>query len=296
MNCRLHPSARDFIQLKGQGKNVPLLLAAPYLSESLVEQCREQGISCLDLNGRLYLRHRGLLVDRASKEKRFRGAEPEPALFAAKSSRVARALLSSPKAGWTQLELAAQTRCSTALVSRLMGEYVRLGWTDHVENRWRLVKPDALLDAWAGSDRWSKRGTIQQYSTLERDPLRLAGQVTELLGEFRGEPNEHFAFTQWFAASRRHPYTELPVVSAYGRLLPQREELKTFGWREVANGGRVWLILPPDEGVFQFKQKDERFPLVCDAQIYLDLMQVGLRGPDAARALRAWKGFRHQDP
>jgi hypothetical protein len=31
---------------------------------------------------------------------------------------------------------------------------------------------------------------------------------------------------------------------------------------------------------------------VCDAQIYIDLLQVGLRGPDAARALREWEGFR----
>ena len=245
------------------------------------------------MNGQLYLRQRGLLVDRPSKEKRFRSAEAEPSLFAAKSSRLARALLSFPETGWTQLKLAEHTRCSTALVSRLMGEYVRLGWVGHARDRWELVKPDALLDAWAGADRWSRRGVIQQYSTLERDPIRLAKQVKKLLGKSGGQRNEHFAFTQWFAAARRHPYTELPVVSAYSRHLPQREEIKEFGWREVANGGRLWLINPADEGVFQFRRFVDGFPLVCDTQIYLDLMQVGLRGPDAARALREWKGFRH---
>jgi hypothetical protein len=31
--------------------------------------------------------------------------------------------------------------------------------------------------------------------------------------------------------------------------------------------------------------------LVSDAQIYLDLIHAGLRGPDQAKALREWKGF-----
>jgi hypothetical protein len=71
-------------------------------------------------------------------------------------------------------------------------------------------------------------------------------------------------FTQWFAA----------------------------GLREVPNGGAVWVIVPRDRGVFQATQTVSEFELVCDAQIYLDLLKVGLRGPDQAQALRQWEGFR----
>ena len=48
---------------------------------------------------------------------------------------------------------------------------------------------------------------------------------------------------------------------------------------------------PADNGVFRENQRVGGFTLVCDAQIYLDLLQVGLRGPDQARALREWEGF-----
>ena len=33
------------------------------------------------------------------------------------------------------------------------------------------------------------------------------------------------------------------------------------------------------------------FTLACDAQIYLDLVRAGLRGPEQAQALREWSGF-----
>lgn len=56
---------------------------------------------------------------------------------------------------------------------------------------------------------------------------------------------------------------------------------------------RKWtaLAIPADNGVFRENQRVGGFTLVCDAQIYLDLLQVGLRGPDQARALREWEGF-----
>ena len=92
-----------------------------------------------------------------------------------------------------------------------------------------------------------------------------------------------------FAAYARHPYTTPPIVSAYiaeGRKLP---ELKFV--RQEQTGGNLWLISPEDEGVFLETQESEGFRLVSDVQIYLDLVQMGQRGPDAAEALRAWDGF-----
>jgi hypothetical protein len=49
--------------------------------------------------------------------------------------------------------------------------------------------------------------------------------------------------------------------------------------------------VPRDEGVFQTVRHVDGVPIVCDVQIYLDLLQVGLRGPDQAKALREWEGF-----
>ena len=49
--------------------------------------------------------------------------------------------------------------------------------------------------------------------------------------------------------------------------------------------------LPKDDGVFRETQPVGGFTLACDAQIYLDLLDAGLRGPEQARALREWRGF-----
>ncbi|MEI6516015.1 MAG: hypothetical protein WCO77_08560 [bacterium] len=57
------------------------------------------------------------------------------------------------------------------------------------------------------------------------------------------------------------------------------------------HGARRITVDPPLPGVFQTVQRVDDFPLVCDAQIYLDLIRAGLRGDDQAKALRGWKGF-----
>lgn len=46
-----------------------------------------------------------------------------------------------------------------------------------------------------------------------------------------------------------------------------------------------------DDGVFRETQRVGEFTLACDAQVYLDLLPVGWRGPEQAKALRDWKGF-----
>ena len=155
------------------------------------------------------------------------------------------------------------------------GGWLKVAW---------LLYPGPLLDAWAQADDWRKRTTVREYSALETDAEVLARRVAE-------SGAGPLAFTQWFAAKHRHPYTELPVVSVYRARFPDAAEQAALGLREVTQGGRLWIIVPRDEGVFQATRTVDGLPLVCDAQIYLDLLQAGLRGTDAARALREWKGF-----
>jgi hypothetical protein len=99
------------------------------------------------------------------------------------------------------------------------------------------------------------------------------------------------AFTQWSAAWTRHPYTEPAVCSAYVDRPLEAVALDELGLRPVSEGGKLWLHTPDDEGLFTETQHRGGLTLVSDAQIYLDLQRSGLRGPDAASALREWEGF-----
>ena len=287
VTCKLRPTVRDIEELAGRPKEALPLLATVRLTDSLVAQCERLGVNCLDLNGRLWIRAKGMLIDRSGETKgtRYRLAEPPANLFSAKGSRLARMLLSVPDKTWTQNGLADLTGLSQGLLSRLLRHAADEGWVQGARRDWRVADPDGLLDAWVKADNWRKRGVLRQYSGLTSDLRALAEAL------LRATPGD-LAFTQWFAASLRFPYTEPPVVSAYRERFPTDEELQSLGLREVSDGGRLWIIAPRDAGIFQAPRRVDGFPLVCDVQIYLDLLQVGLRGPDQAEALREWEGFR----
>ena len=262
------------------------LLVTVRLSDSLARRCRESGISYVDLNGHVWIRSPGVLIDRNAPDSavRYRLVDREVEFFSPKSTRLARVLLSHSERTWRQADLVGATTLSQGLISRLLNHAVKTGWVEGRRGDWRLADANALLDAWAGADVWRRRVTVRQYSAVGTNPSALARR-------FYDQATGDTAFTQWFAANLRFPYTEPPLVSVYRRQLPTAEEQAALGLREVSDGGRLWVIVPRDEGVFQAVRHVGGFPLVCDAQIYLDLLPVGLRGPDQAKALRAWEGF-----
>lgn len=290
---KLKPTAEliDVLAHRAAPREHPWILVTPRLSDRFVDLCRKAGVACLDLNGRVWIRRGPVLVDRSPTASRepVLAAAPEPDLFSAKSSRVSRAFLVQ-RPPWTQAELAAITGVSRPLLSRVLESLTQQGFVRREgsprNSRWTVAQPDALLDEWARRDVWPRRVVLQQYSILASSLEKAARQLLTMLG-----PSE-IAFTQWFAAQFRHPYTEPPVLSVYVKNWPTLETLDTLNARDVATGGRLWLLRPQDEGVFQFNQTVQGLPLVSDAQIYLDLLQVGLRGPDQAQALRQWEGFR----
>jgi hypothetical protein len=253
----------------------------------LVQHCRTHGISCLDLNGRQWIRAEGLVVDRrTSEQRRFRPAQLSPDPFQPKSSRLLRALLAHRERRWSQKELRERTGLSPGLVSRLVRHLDNEGLLGQDERTLWLKQPDGLLDQWARVDDWGKRTTLRQYSLLVADLEEIARWLLKTYPQ-----SDRLVFTQWFAANLRHPYTTPPVVSAYVPSFPGEIIERKLGARQVTDGGTLWLVVPADEGVFRETQQVGEFTLACDAQIYLDLLHVGLRGPEQAKALREWKGF-----
>lgn len=281
----LHAS-RKLLKDRHEG-DILLFISLP---EALASDLRVAGICHADLNGRLFIKTPWFMLDRGPRGNRYRNPVSEPDLFSAKTSRIVRALLSCRDRDWNQEELTTRTKVSRGLVSRILTTLTEDGDVERIASagkatpaRYRVAAFDRLLDAWKGKDNWNDRTSVQRYSALTSDAGEIANTVRDAIGETKA------VFTQWFAAHLRHPYTTPPIISAYvadGRSLP---ELKFV--RPVQTGGNLWLITPEDEGVFFETQQCNGFRLVSDVQIYLDLIQMGQRGPDAANALRAWDGF-----
>jgi len=287
---KLRPTARDIDALGRREHRHPWILIAPELSETLITLCRERGINALDLSGRTWIRSDGFIVDRAPKSRdRYRTPLPSIDPFSPKSSRLIRTILSHPGQDWTLTDLTKKTLLSAGLVSRLIGRLEREGWIKKAGRQITLTRGTELLDAWAAVDDWTKRTSVRQYSALTKDLEDLAARTRDGLSNNDDGP----VFTQWFAANLRHAYTIAPVVSAYVRDFPTETVETSLGLRQVSDGGRLWLIVPQDEGVFQETRPVSGFTLACDTQIYLDLHRAGLRGPEQAQELRKWPGFNH---
>jgi DNA-binding MarR family transcriptional regulator len=262
---------------------------SPHIPGELAKDFRRNKINHADLNGRLYLRSATLIIDKDPQNPIYRGPAPNTDWFSRKSSRILRSLLSHPDQEWTQKELIQSSGVSGGLVSRIV---TALDEERFIEKRYeaqkgsparyRLKDGERLLDRWQAEDNWNKRVRVEQYSLLQDNAEAIARTAQEELGA------ENLAFTQWFAANLRYAYTTTPVVSAYIR----EERLHKFPFgRRVEEGGNLWLIVPEDEGIFLETRIHKGFCVVSDIQIYLDLIHVGLRGPDHAEELRKWEGF-----
>lgn len=265
------------------------LLVTSLLNSRILDFCRQRKLCAVDLNGRTYLRGDGLLVDRGSLPGRdFRFDSGPRNIFVGKSARIVRSLLTDLERNWIQDDLVKRTKATSGLVSRITQYLIDQGYIEKTVGRqFRLKDPDGLLDAWIQSDNFSKRTTTTPYSIFDHDHKKIAGS----LKTWAEDQEVSIAFTQWFAAWLRHPYTEPVIISAYVDRLPEPATLDRLGFRTVSDGGKVWLHVPDDEGVFLETQTHQGLPLASDAQIYVDLQGTGLRGPDQAAALRQWEGF-----
>ncbi len=291
----LYPSRR-ILKDHSPGERSAEVLVAARFPEKLAADLRAAGIAHADLNGRLFVHEDGFLLDRRPGKIRFRpprsGADP----FAAKSSRLVRALLASRNREFTQKKLVKRTGLSPAGVSIGLAELVKQGWvrqegkaSRHGPASYAVEDFDGLLDEWKDRDDWAKRTSIHQFSVLSGQVEDLAKIVEARLGGADPETGHpHLVFSQWFAAWLRHPYTVPPVVTAYLRSGHLPDDLP---WRRVSTGGNLWLVVPEDDGVFFETREVRSFHLAADVQIYLDLLQVGLRGPEQAEELRNWDGF-----
>jgi hypothetical protein len=286
----LRPSIPELESLVAGWKDPDLpLLVVPELSSRVLDFCRQKRLAAIDLNGRAYVRAAGVLVDRRPLPGREFRFELQPRnVFVGVSARIIRGLLTDRDRVWTQKDLVARTKASSGLVSRIVQHLISQGFIEKNSPReFHFSDLLGLIDAWVKADDFNRRASTTRYTGFGGSPVEIAQQ----LQAWAGEQSVALAFTQWIAGWLRQPYTEPVVTSAYVARLPEAATLERLGLRPVNDAGKVWLHVPDDEGVFLETQSVQDLALVSDAQIYVDLQNTGLRGPEQAAALRNWEGF-----
>lgn len=147
----------------------------------------------------------------------------------------------------------------------------------------RLEKPAPLLGIWAENYRVDQHPCQTFYSFI-RNPRDLAAKLAAQATAQRAS----LALTLHAGAALVAPFVRYADVHAY--IVGNTDHLaKALDLRPVETGGNVHLLAPNDEGVFYRVQTIEGVPVVCNTQLYLDLLNYPGRGREAAEELRGKK-------
>jgi hypothetical protein len=258
-----------------------LLLVVPSIPKSVLSKCEELGVLVLDEEGNGHLKVPGLYYHRYVPSKKGMPASGanRSSVFSSKASRLVRAVLSEYPRQWSQAELAKRTSVTPGYVSKVVNRMVAEDYLRRDNDRLRVVSADRLLDDWAARYRFDRH---------RRSRFAIAmSEYLQGLRKFQQEMRRQsirFVFTGWSAAYQRSPYGIPDSIVAYVDRLTENIAFRSI--HPVERKGNVLLLLPHDEGVFQFAESGEFGDCVADAQCYVDLLGMPGRATDQALTMR----------
>ena len=232
-----------------------VLLAVPYMSPEAASVCRQAGALFIDLCGNRYLDlPPWLLIDVSGRPNQFQRHHISGA-FSRKGSRVTRALLGRREPPWSQKELSRTVGLSEGYTSKIVGALEREGIVRR-RSSIEVIAPDELLEAWRMRSKIGLGDRTPAYFWGRARPAAehlLAQQLATI-------PDLRFAFTGPSAAWELAPHADYRISGLYISRPLTEEELARHEIKLVDEGENLWLVVPKDEGVFQFGSRAEGMP------------------------------------
>jgi hypothetical protein len=254
------------------------VIMAPSLSPQATEMCRQAGIGYIDYYGNCHLQTDGIHIHIEGLGHKQRERRHQRTLFSPKAERVARVLLAMPEKAWKMQDLATTADVSLGQVANVKRALLDREWLDTTPTGIRLTAPMDLLSAWNEAYDFSKHRRHLYYS---RNPL---AEVEWAIGEVANRHHTRYALTGFSGAARIAPHVRYQRVMVYVDDNIQRFE-EQLNLKPVTSGANVILIEPYDEGIFFRPPTPSAHPVVCNVQLYLDLMKQPDRGQEAAEFL-----------
>jgi hypothetical protein len=255
------------------------VVGAPYISNDTARICRENKVGYLDLAGNCFLNFEHVYIERKNFPNPNVERRPLRSLFAPKSSRILRVMLSNPKRSWQVQELADMAKVSLGLVSKVKQRLLDLEYAGEENKNILLRRPMDLLDKWAESYSFRKQNRMYDYFGFGK-PKELERNVAE----YCQRKKIPYALTLFSGAARVAPFARYTRGFVYvGKGI--QEVAESLGLKEVSSGPNLTILEPFDEGVFYGSRKIEGLSVACDVQIYLDLVGYRGRGEESANFL-----------
>ena len=266
---------KDYLK---RAKDTYGILAAPYLSDASRQICKEEGVGCIDLAGNAFIAVGNIYIDIGGVPNPFPSSRISKSIFSPKSSRVLRVLLSDPAKRWYVEDLSREAGISIGLTSRVKQSLLALEWIREENKSFNLVKPEEVLNQWAGNYSYRKNQAVSYYSMLSEEELEATVRKECEKRKYR------YALALFSGARKVAPFVRFMRVFSYvdGSIEDIAASLQL---KKVDSGANVTLLQPYDEGVFYGLQNVRGTNVVSDIQLYLDLKGYKGRGEEAAQAI-----------
>lgn len=255
------------------------VVLAPYISPQTANILKSKDVGYFDLAGNAMIDFGPLFISVTGKPNRNPVQKKLKSMFAPKSSRLVRVLLTNPAKTWPVQDLAAEAGVSIGLASRLKQRLLELELVDDTRAGMTLKKPGVLLDEWAKGYSYLKNGIFKYYS-----PKTLP-EVESRLSEFARKQGLKYALTMFSGAAKVSSFVRSNFSAFYisGSMLELEQQLEL---KSADSGANVWAFRPFDEGVYYGMQQVGGLQIVSNIQLYLDLINHKGRGEEQAIAIR----------
>jgi len=273
-------------QLETLTSTVVPVLAVRHMTAGGRTYCENSSMNWLDLAGNASIQAPGLYVYVEGRENPHKQGGRPSSVFAPKSSRIARWLLTHHDRYWSQRQIAEKTGMDEGFTSRIVGRLESSGYIRrNAEGQICVSNPDLLLDAWAEEYDFFKHQVHRGHM-----PARSSEDLLQTMASTMGQVGWQTAATGLSAAWLLSPFAGFRIVTFYlqraeSSRLPQLNEYLP-GFRNDSPGANLWLVEPNDEGVFQGQQLLDGVCCAHPVQVWLDLKFHPERAPEAARHLR----------
>jgi hypothetical protein len=258
------------------------VFAAPFISQSSAEICRQAGAGTIDLAGNCRLAFGGIFMERQGRSNPFVSRRSLRSLYRARSTRVLRALLFDPNLKWKLTDLSAAAGVSIGQVFNVKNSLIDREWAVFEEGGLRLTRPEPLLRD------WGKQYACGMNTAFDFHSPDSPSEIYSKLARCCSQEGLNYAVTSFFAAALMEPGPEQDRVHAYINaqadadieLAAERLQLKP-----AEADSNVRLMLPYDDGVFFGLKELKGVVTVSPIQTYLDLVGSGGKGAEAAENL-----------
>ncbi len=279
---------RNELRRAGSFDNLYPMIAAPYISDSVQQRCKELGVGYIDLNGTFALIHDDAYVDVVRPATLFKNPQGIKNLFSGKSRRIIRMLLTNPHRPYRLEKLASETQLSVGQVSQVTRRLQNEGLLDRTSEGCVLTRPRKLLRLFTQE---LKRDYTQNRIVLSAFSEQPPPQFAKFLHATCERRSIRHVFTLASALEPNERNVREDLTAAYISVSPDRlkEDLQL---EAVGKGANVLLMMPPDPdnteagGVFYRPRKLTTGLIgVNPVQLYVDFTLHGSRGEEQAEFL-----------